>query len=269
MKNFIHRITTLSVVLIFFLSVSVKAQPAQPPGSSGDMPWWKKAIVDAGGTLGGAGAVGSLIGPGAITPAGWFALGGGAILGGASASIAVSSESSSQEHAEEAQVIKSALNSGNSRSSRTSKTSTNQNDQIGQLHNLIISEYFDKHSTFNKDQFYKFVINDKRVFPRGTTPILTKKDYDQIVQESTYLRTHPDNNQIIEFVLKHLPDTVDSQKFRDYLILLLNSNTVDSFNANLDFVEGEVRSENDLSERDSYIIDGFFSTARNSAELWK
>ncbi|MEP0265138.1 hypothetical protein [Dokdonia sp.] len=269
MKNFIHRITTLSVVLIFFLSVSVKAQPAQPPGSSDDLPWWKTALVDAGGALGGAGAVGGFIGPGSITPGGWVALGGGAILGGASASVAVTSNSSSVEHAEEAQVIKSALNSGNSRSSRTSKTTTNQNDQIGQLHNLIISEYFDKHNTFNRDTFYKFVINDERVFPRGTTPILTKKDYDQIVQESMYLRVPNNNDMIIEFILKHLPDTVDTQKFRDYLILLLNSNTVDSFNANLDFVEGEVRSDNDLSERDSFAMDAFFSTARNSAQLWK
>lgn len=269
MKNFMNRMTTLSVVLIFFLTVGVKAQPAQPPGSTGDKPWWKKALVDAGGALGGAGAVGGFIGPGSITPGGWIAIGGGAILGGASTSVAYSSESSSVEHADEAQVLKSALNSGNSRTSRMSKTTTNQNDHIGQLHNQIIADYFDKHSTYNSTTFYDFVISDGRVYPRGTTPILPKDVYNGIVQESVHLRIPNDTDKVIEFVLKYLPDTVNNQKFRDYLILLLNSNTADSFDSNLDFVEGKVRSENDLTELDSFLMDCFFSTARNSAEFWR
>ncbi|WP_299684572.1 hypothetical protein [uncultured Dokdonia sp.] len=271
MKTFIHRMTILSTVLIFFLTVGVNAQPAQVPGSTGGgKPWWKKALVDAGGALGGAGSVGSLINVGSITPAGWVAIGGGAILGGGSASVAYSSESSAVEHAEAAAVEsgKSAMNSGNSRMSNKSRTSDNQNDHIGQLHNQIIADYFDKHSTYNRNTFYDFVISDGRVYPKGITPILTKKDYNQIVQESIYLRIPNDNDKIIEFILKYLPDNVNTQKFRDYLILLLNSNTQDSFNANLDYAEGKVRSENDLSDYDSFLMDCFFSTARNSADFW-
>ena len=256
MKNFKHIISITVLTVILFSSTSANAQ------------WWKKALADAGGALGGAGSVASISSVFSLTPPGLVALGGGAVVGGAAASVVVSGSDSSAQAAEAFQAGEQATKGGRSSGQyRNASKSTSSGNSIGELHNQAIIEYFDNYTTFNKDTFYTFLTSNPK-YGLNDEIKFSKNDYNAIVQESIHLRS-PGSTKLIEFILKHIPPTVDNQRFRDYLILLLNSTaSLSEFKAQIDTIEELTKTENDMTKLDSLIMDSFFSTLRHSSDFW-
>lgn len=275
MKNLKNIITTAIFTLILCISFNVNAQLAKTgpivldPGNStypenrvnakADTGFWDTLLVDAGGALGGAGSVASIIGTAtggaaALTPVGWGAVALGGIVGGASASIAYSRTAPLTDTKDP--NIKSRV--------------AKEDDEIGTSHNQIIIDFHQTNSTykttntFDKDAFYQFAIASKKNTMEA--PLLSKKDYDKIINQSSALKDK-DISEVLNYIDGYLPKSIDKANFKKSLLSISSSKNFNDLMINIESLENRIKSQR-LSKLDAYLMNAFFSTMRHSAILW-
>jgi hypothetical protein len=214
--------------------------------------WWQTAIIDAAGALGGAAAVGQFINVGAITPGGWLALAGGAILGGAGASIAANKSSGGTGiPTTKEDYLKLMLKA---------KNKNCLNDEIGQGHNQLILDYFKDNKNYNSDDFYNFAVT------KGKNNKFNKKSFNKIVLNNKLINGSIDD--VFNNIFPNLPKSINQNKFKSILLSILDTSNKETVLDKLISFEENIKSENKLNKFETFKIEAFFSTFRHSVILW-
>ena len=210
---------------------------------------WCTAIVDAGGALGGAGSVASFPG-GQACP---WCLAGGALLGGAGASIA----------AYDPLVVGNGPDI--SLSNEYSINNNNEYNNIGEEHNNLIRQFIESELPIDPESVYNFFKNKHRnsehsvAFQFFTLEALTN-EMDAAKNANTNI------DSALQYLKSRLPHSIDKNKFISDLRNTLEFKNVDSELKNLEnnFFSGN----NELSNKDNIAMKAFFAILRNSGKLW-
>ena len=208
--------------------------------------WWVTAIVDGAGALGGAGSVASFISVGSATPWGWAAIAGGAILGGAGASLAKVGNVKPQDNG-----IKDLSNS------------LNEFDWVGVSHNQIINDYFSSNYEFNSDNYLDFIKTHKCDYKN--IDVYFENEY--IKNQTALVVKLETDEQVIDYALENLPDEIDKEEFKQFLNNLLLSQDGNSFIKEVKTYENKFINEKHSKETKIKLL-SFFSTLRYSCNLW-
>ena len=208
--------------------------------------WWATAIVDASGAIGGAAAGAQFINIASATPWGWAAIGGCALICGAGASLAKVGNVKPNDN-----NIKGLSNE------------LNEFDWVGVKHNLIINDYFENYLEYNPEDYYNFIVKNKDKYEIKDVYI-TKEYLEKQFETVKNINTDED---VYEYALSNLPEEVNKEDFKKFLI---NLSTIDS---NDEFIETVKVYENKLiqsklSDETKIQLSTFFSTLRYSKNLW-
>lgn len=208
--------------------------------------WWATVLVDAAGALGGAASVATFINVASITPAGWVAIGVGAVVGGAGASLARAGNLNPSKI-----EIKNLPNK------------INDLDYIGSKHNQIIKDYLDNYPDYTANNYFQFITINKSKYGIENIPFELKYFEEQLVM----VKKLDTDEKIVDFVLSILPDGIDHDEFKSFLIGL------NDFENGEELVENIKRFENKLNDgtlsNDAKLkLLPFFSTLRYSSNLW-
>ncbi|WP_028284104.1 hypothetical protein [Olleya marilimosa] len=211
---------------------------------------WKTALVDAGGALGGAGSVGSLIGAGAATPLGGAAIVGGALLGGASASIGYAG---------------AAGPSSSGYGSLPATFGENYYDFIGTEHNILLFEYLKSKKISKQQSFYDF---SKRYLKSEYEVSLKYLSSDYFTKQDKEVKNLKSTEDIFNFVISKLPESVDKRYLTSFLKQISNTSNIEDFLNISKKYENSFFNKSDLKENDIIIMKTFFSTLRHSTYYW-
>ena len=159
-------------------------------------PWWATAIVDGAGALGGAGSVASFINVGSATPWGWAAIAGGAILGGAGASLAKAGNVKPHDNG-----IKNLSNP------------LNEFDWVGVSHNQIINDYFSSNDEFNSGNYLEFIKKHKCDY----NDIDVYFDNEYIKNQTALVVKLDTDEQVINYALENMPEEINKEEFKKFL----------------------------------------------------
>lgn len=218
--------------------------------SKTNKPWWKTAIVDAAGALGGASGVLSFThGTASLTPWGWGAVGLGAVVGGAGASIGYAGLQQP--------------NDGNNGSN-----SNNPMDYIGLNHNKILIDFKNSNIEYTPKNLLDFVIKNKDKYGINNDisfPSLKTLDSLNLVIENIMV-----NGKEEEWMLSMLPN--DYQDKEGILNLINSIQVMDNKNDVIDKIKNyennQVESSSNNRKQSDLLILSFLSTLRNSTLLW-
>lgn len=241
MKNLIFKTVLILTFLSFTLNISAK-----------DSWWeraWKTALVDAGGALGGAGSVASVIGAGSATPIGSAAIVGGAVLGGASASVAYSGSAGPGS---------TGNNSGS--------FGGNKYDFIGVEHNQFMHRYLTSQLISEPIDFYSFF---KKTFDsrmnQKTFDILNAEYFNKQEREVKKINSKAD---CYDFVSSNLTEKVDIKKFMPILEEIgATKNIKEAINL-CKKLEANFFEKEKLNKQGELLLKSFFSTLRHSLVYW-
>lgn len=221
--------------------------------SSFARPWWQTAIVDAGGALGGAGSVASLCPACTAIPIGQAAIAVGAILGGASASIAVNiaPPPNGMDYVNVAGFLFLV-----------------PNHVAGKIHNLIVSGYFNKMTYFEVEEYIKFLSANASELGIDLS-VLSHKDVDvdirKIIEASLPYNTD-DVKQLNELIVSNFSENQDKEIVRSLLGGIQSSENLDSYMESTHPKFNDLRS-NLSSDIEKEKLDIFYSIFVHSAAL--
>src|SRR5690554_1199505 len=218
-------------LIIFAIIIGTTTAEAQP--------WWKTALVDGAGALGGAGSVMSFTGGiAATTPIGWVGVGAGA-------SIAYA---------------------GNATPSKTKvkNNSNNPFDHVGIRHNLIVKDFHQTRVEYSDEKFIDFIEQNKSKYGIEENRYIT---VEYLREQGEKINSLKSNEDFINFVLNELPKEVDKNEFANFLNSVGNAKTLEKA------IEKILNYENDLAmtemedvAKNNIFI--FLTTLRNSTTLW-
>jgi hypothetical protein len=210
-------------------------------------PWWKTALVDAGGALGGAGSVGSLIGPAISTPVGVGACVLGGVLGGASASVGY------------AGMIEPSNPGGVS-----PQNPLNTLDDIGSKHNDLVNDFIRDNNEITAAGYFSYVSENKDKYGEGEM-YLTEEFFSNQLQEVSALN---ETSEILDYIGSKLPASVNKENFKAELSKIANSSTPEEFISKTKNFENQFFESNSFEKADEVALKAFFSTLRFSASIW-
>lgn len=239
MKNLLF-----GLLAIVMFSSSAVAQTAAKSGPG----FWATAAIDAGGALGGAASVAQLTGP-PVTPLHWWAVGGGALIGGAAASVAV--------HANK------AVSPGNNGVGDINNPK-NQIDWVGTQHNNIAKDYIATYGEYNSETFYNFVSENREKYQIKEMQL----SVEYLSRQATQVNSLKSQEEIFIFILDQLPKEVNKNEFRSFLTTLFTKTASQS---TLDYIrkyEDQIYSKQ-LPPISLAQMSAFFTTLRNSTNLWE
>jgi hypothetical protein len=205
--------------------------------------WWQTLLVDAAGALGGAAS-------GAQFCKHWLCAAIGGVIGGAGASVARVSQSS-----------------GIYISKRTAPINPkNAYEMIGQKHNQIIEDFYEAYQNYNPDDLYTFIEREKVKYGVDQMPF-SKEVYNELIRVSN--KEYTSETEAIEGLKEMLSmDMQGKEEFISTVEKILGLSGIEEFNEKiLQFEEGFYESV-ELSEKDIFLYQSFFSTMRHSANLW-
>lgn len=208
--------------------------------------WWATCIVDAAGALGGAASVASFINVGSATPWGWAAIGGGAILGGAGASLA---------RVGNVRPIDNGI--------KNLSNSLNELDYVGIKHNQIINDYFANYSEYNTKNYFEFINKNKSKY--GIEKIYFDEKYLDV--QSALVKSLDTDVKIVDYALSNLPSEINKEDFKRFLNSLNSIESGDKFIAEIKNYENKLMSGK-ISNDTKLKLSSFFSTMRYSSNLW-
>ena len=239
------KLILLTVTFIYF-STSIFAGP----------PWWKTALVDAAGALGGAGSVASgLAYVGAVSnPAGWIACGVGAVVGGAGSSIAYAGL-----------VQPDGTNGGLNEDDV--KNNNNTFDYIGLYHNKLVIDYYPHKDNLSGENLIAFYNDNSSNYGNVDLNFTEAEDVDSLINAANSLRGLS-FEYFIEQIVTSLPTFIDKIEFTNFLIS--NSTITDKKLCleNIKTFENQLLSDENLDELSKMKLASFFSTFRYSISLW-
>lgn len=209
--------------------------------------WWQTCIVDAAGALGGAASVVSFTsGVASLTPLGWGAVAGGAVLGGAGASLARVGNVRPTDNG-----IKNLSNT------------INELDYVGVKHNQIINDYFLNYSEYNTKDYFEFINKNKSKYD------IEKIYFDEkyLEEQASIIRGLDTEDKIFEYALIGLPLEINKDEFKIFLNSLNYIESDDEFISEIKVYENKLLSGK-LSVDTKLKLSSFFSTIRYSSNLW-
>lgn len=217
--------------------------------------WWKTALVDAAGALGGAGSVASIsAGLSTTNPVGWGCMAAGAVLGGAGASLAMvvpPGETLTLEAVQES--FPYAANSSNS------------NDNVGSEHNDIITGFVRSQKTFSTKNYVDYI---KSLDNKEYNDALKVIDSKYLEAEFKIVRRIKTETDALDLVQNRLPKGIDSEMLIRDLKNAMNAQTSRAFVTEIKDIELNYSKDKKINKRDKLILNSFFSTLRHSAALW-
>ncbi len=209
--------------------------------------WWQTCIVDAAGALGGAASVVSFTsGVATLTPLGWGAVAGGAVLGGAGASLARVGNVRPTDNG-----IKNLSNT------------MNELDYVGVKHNQIINDYFLNYSEYTDENYFEFINKNKSTY--GIEKINFDEKY--LEAQTSIIKDLDTDDKIVEYALIGLPSEINKDEFTSFLNNLKSIESADEFISEIKVYENKLLSGK-LSVETKLKLSSFFSTMRYSSNLW-
>lgn len=244
----------LLITIISFNSISDKSN-----NSTAIRSWWKTVIVDAAGALGGAGSVASIGSVGVCSnPVGWTAIGIGAVIGGAGASLAKVAPANTALPIEK-------LNLNYSSTSNISNSS-NSNDDVGKQHNEIIIGFAKSKLTFNTKNYIDYIksLNNKEY----NNCLKNTIDKEYLEGEFSSARKVLTEDDAINLVINRAPNVLDKKMLRVDLEELLQSQDLTEFLFLTNKMENKYSRLKNIQACSKVSLNTFFSTLRYSASLW-
>lgn len=212
--------------------------------------WYETAIIDAGGALGGAGSVSSLCPPCLGVPIGQAAIVGGAIIGGAAASLAIYPQEP------------------------TGPNSWNQNNHlfidlttlnsIGYKHNEIVTNFNETNSQFTVEDYKDFINNNHEDYT-------LQMNYENFQLNPSYILSDLKINEInsnmsLDEVMSTILSENDLEFVNEFKEYISNFESYQSFkNDNHSFYHDKLNNSND--ELTTIKLKVFYSIFVYSAHL--
>lgn len=217
--------------------------------------WWEYALADAAGALGGAGSVASIASAGSATPPGAVAIAAGALVGGAGASIALSTTDGEK-------LPLQTLEPNFSNASN----SDNKYDNIGKSHNEIVIGFASSNMVFNVDNYIKYIKSLNNSDYNNALKLINK---EYLENEFIMSRNSKSTIKWLEVIKQRLPKDVEQNKFINELNSALKATNVDELLNAIVTMETKYLADQKLSKTSQIQLASFFSTLRFSSALWK
>lgn len=219
--------------------------------------WGRTAVIDAAGALGGAGSVAGIAGWFGWTPAApvaAIAVGVGAIIGGAGASLAASNYTGDIP-INPIDIIDNQL-----------KTKENYFDKVGKLHNQIVYDYWQINNKYDPITFYDFIKKNKDKY--GFEEIFIKKEF--LENQYRKIKDLSNDSNLEDYIIENLPKQVNSKEYLSFIkkINSLSQSKQDRIDYLKRFEKSEL-SKKEYNDETKAILGGFFSTLKYSTFLWK
>lgn len=212
------------------------------------------AAIDAAGALGGAGSVASIAGwlgwtPPTAVVAG-IAIGAGAIVGGAGASLAAASKSQGM--------------TPNNPKGLINDFPENYLNETGIIHNQIVYDYYSQNQIYNPQEFYEYIERNKDRYGFGKELYI---DFKTVEEQYNIFKNVENFSAVRTYILDKLPEEVNEIEYGQLLDTLENTQDVNEAIAIIqNFESNEYRKE--YADLTKGILGTFFSTYRHSLLLW-
>jgi hypothetical protein len=202
-------------------------------------PWWVTALVDAAGTLNGAGAVASYCPTCLGTPLGQGAVVLGGIVGGASASLGYTG-------------IAGMVEPANPNGGVLPQNPLNNLDDIGNKHNQLVNDFIKDNEEITAANFFSYISENKEKYGEGELH-LTEEFFTKQLDEVSSLN---ETSEILDYIADKLPQNVDKEEFKTELSEIASSSSREEFISKTKSFENQFFEETSLEKGDEIAMKG-------------
>lgn len=250
------------------------------PNISAAKPWWAIGIVDAAGALGGAGSVlGSTGGIAATNPVGWAAAAGGAILGGAGASIAYNGlvvQDDPTTPGDKFDVVRQTAKLDKAKkgaelkavkaTAKLDKRAVERKfDYVGKNHNLLVSGFLKTGVKYSDEAYWEFVQKNGHKYGVDNNKYYT---LDDLKKQTEIIKTLKSDDDIVKFATQALPDDIDKKAFVKFLYSFSEDSDLSTVQSKIKKYEQSIQKDKKVSQPSKDFLEFFLSTLENSTILW-